>query len=292
MKNKLAIIIPFFNNSDYTIKCIQSIIGDSGNIEKSFYLVDDGSDTKYENEIRSYLKSINKNYSYKYIKGNGSWWWAKSLSIGLKEAYLDGFELFLFMNNDNLLKTEALNKLVSIFINNNLDILGSIVIFKNNKIKHYGVVFDSKTGRIFHNNMNENINQVKFEKEFIQVDSLGGQGVIINKKVIDKLGYLDYETFPQYGSDLDFYLRAKKIGINIYVTHKAIVIDDEENTGLLKSQNKTSFIDFIKSFKSIKSHMSINVKFNIYKRHVKSYYLYRLVILYIKYIINYFLRRI
>jgi|SaaInl8_200m_RNA_FD_contig_31_1511664_length_4039_multi_11_in_0_out_0_2 GT2 family glycosyltransferase len=290
MTNKIAIVIPFFNNSDYTIKCIESIVHDANNLEICLYLIDDGSSIENEYAVKSYLSDHHKTLNYKYKKGNGTWWWAKSLSIGLEEAYSDGFELFLMMNNDNIIQKGSLNNLVNIFLDNYLEILGSIVVFKNNKIKHCGVVFDENTGKILHNHMYEDINTIKLKKDFIKTDSLGGQGVLISKKVIEKLGYLDYEIFPQYGSDLDFYLRAKQKGIEVYVTHQSVIIDDEENTGLLKSEHRLSFSNFIKSFYSIKSHMSIFVKYNIYKRHVGNKYLIRLIFLYIKYIINFLLK--
>jgi GT2 family glycosyltransferase len=290
--HKIAIIIPFFNNSEHTIKCIESIANDENDLKFCLYLVDDGSSIEHERSVRSYLDKYHQNVNYKYKKGSGEWWWAKSLSSGLKDAYHDGCDLFLMMNNDNVIKKNSLNNLVNIFLSNHLEILGSIVIFKNNKIKHCGVVFDESTGKISHNYIGEDINTIKFEKDHLKTDSLGGQGVLLSKTVLEKLGYLDFLTFPQYGSDLDFYLRAKQKGIDVYVTHKSVIIDDEDNTGLLKSESRLSFSSFIKSFYSIKSHMSIFVKYNIYKRHVKVNVIYRLFVLYTKYFIKYMLRRI
>ena len=104
--------------------------------------------------------------------------------MGLKLAYQDGNELFLIINNDNRLGESNLKYLMRIFIDNNLDILGSIVVFKNDLIKHYGVTFNPNNGKIIHNLSTQNINNIYFSQEFIKTDSLGGQGVLINRNVI------------------------------------------------------------------------------------------------------------
>jgi GT2 family glycosyltransferase len=292
IKEDIAVIIPFFNNSEHTIKCIKYLLLDSKGYNLNFYLIDDNSNYKHRKNIIFFLEKNLKKEDYSYVKGCGTWWWAKSLNIGLKKAYDDGYQIFLLINNDNIIQKGSLSNLINIYSNNKLDILGSLVIFKNKKIKHYGVEFNKNNGKIIHNYMLSNFNEVIFEKDFIKTDSLGGQGVLINKKVIDTLGYLDNKIFPQYGSDLDYYLRAKKYGINVYITHKSIIIDDEESTGLFKSNKTMSFIDFIRSFYSIKSHMSFSVKKNIYQRYVNKNYILHLIAFYIKYIIRFFLTKV
>ena len=107
------------------------------------------------------------------------------------------------------------------------------------------------------------------QHEFTQVNILGGQGVLISKELYNVTGGIDYDTFPQYGADTDFYLRASNDGFNIKILSDCTVYDRRLNTGHRGEQlsriQRLIFILF-----SRRSHEAFRVKVPLFLRHVNS----------------------
>ena len=82
--HKIAILIPVFNNLEYTKKCLQNLeekLGEN-NIAKHFpiIVIDDGS----SDETADWIK---KNYpEVELLFGNGNLWWSGGINKGAKHA--------------------------------------------------------------------------------------------------------------------------------------------------------------------------------------------------------------
>ena len=66
-------------------------------------------------------------------------------------------------------------------------------------------------------------------KKMTECDFVPFFGVLINLKVIDKIGFLDEGFLPMYYEDTDFTLRAKKAGYKIVYTPEISIIHDHPN---------------------------------------------------------------
>ena len=61
---------------------------------------------------------------------------------------------------------------------------------------------------------------------------IGGRGVLFPVSVLEKTGLLNETDLPHYGSDHDFYLRCRKLGIPLYIASDAAVDIDDTTTTL------------------------------------------------------------
>lgn len=279
---KVAIIIPIFNKIKYTLKCIDSIKNNNYN-NYQIIIVDDGSTDNSKDIL------LNKYGDVKVLDGDGNLWWGGSVNLGIKYALKNNFDYVLLLNNDNIVDNNFLINLLDLASKNKKLIVGSVVLYNNsNIIKSSGVKINWLKGKFNLVDRNQKYNKKYKCKSFFEVDTLGGQGVLIPIQVFKEIGMIDNKNFPQYTGDTDFYLKAKKNDFKIVIQPKSIVWDDVSSTGLIKINRRLSFINFLKSFNSIKSHMSFKTTFRLFIRHCpKHLFLISYFLFYSRYILRY-----
>jgi len=262
----ISIIIPVHNGLEYTKKCLKYLYDsiNNSNLKNniSIIIVDDGS-------IDGSADWIRNNYSEVItLKGDGNLWWSGAVNLGTKYALNNlNSDYILLWNNDikpDINYFKNLQNIIEKISNKTLVCSKVYYLDKPNVIFNMGCLFNPKTGKKtligYEQVDDESYNKV------IEVDWTGGQGVLINKVVFEKIGFFDEKTFPQYHGDSDFTLRAKKYGFKILAYPNLKIWNDVSNTGI----KKTSFILFIKSFYSIKSHNNLIKDIKFYQRHCTS----------------------
>jgi GT2 family glycosyltransferase len=223
------------------------------------------------------------------LNGDGNLWWSGAVNRGAKYA-LDvlGCEYILLWNNDIKPDIDYFSNLQNI-VNKNADkniIIGSKVYFgdRPNVIYSMGCIFDPRTGIKKLNGFNQ-ADGDKYEEK-IGADWCGGMGTLIHKSVFEKTGFWDEKAFPQYHSDCDFTLRAKKCGMRLFIYPDLRIYNNTDNSATLHSN---SFWLLVKSFFSLKSHYNIAKNILFYRRHGESLLAYiGLARLYIGYIGGFF----
>ena len=81
------------------------------------------------------------------------------------------------------------------------------------------------------------------------------------------LGLFDEEQLPHYGSDHDFYLRARRHGIPLYVATRAFVNIDNTRTTLADNPGTLSPAEFLHSLRSIRSHRNLRDVTALFRKH-------------------------
>ena len=122
---------------------------------------------------------------------------------------------------------------------------------------------------------NQKTNELGFFKKAINVDWFAGMGTTIHKSVFEKVGYLDYERFPQYHGDSDFTYMAKKSGFNLVAYPNLIIYNDVFNTG---STHDLTFKSLFYSFFDLKSKYNIKKELQFFKKHGKSIIAYNFIL--------------
>jgi GT2 family glycosyltransferase len=108
-----------------------------------------------------------------------------------------------------------------------------------------------------------------------EVDEVHGRGVLIPRVVIEKVGNYDSISFPHYGGDNDFSLRAKKNGVRMFINPrcraKVYACNTSLNVQLGKSlKNK---VIGLKNYLFLRKHgEALFVWWKLYKRHLPPVY--------------------
>lgn len=259
---KLVIIIPTFNRKAY-LKELLSILNRSKDVSAAIdiIVVNDGSTDGTTSMLKNEFPEIIE------VKGDGNWWWTRSVNEGLKVAIEKGHDYFLLMNDDTIVEKTFLSKIMETHSRVG-GILGTISISS------------TKPEKIFYSGI-KSINwltakQVRYHQFFEAYDKvlegvkptvfIPGRGMLFRKEIIDKIGYLDEKLFPQYFADYDFSHTALEHGFPLNVSWDSPVYSYVEKTAKGNKTNAT-FIQFIAAF--FKPNTSNNIKHTwyFYKKH-------------------------
>ncbi len=223
---KVSIIIPFFNQIDYTINCLNYLnenLSDSYSYE--ILLIDDNSS---ENCDLSLIKGI------KVIKNAENKGFLKSINVGIKESNAD---FIYILNNDTEVRKGFLDELFYVFENfKNVGAVGSKLINADGSLQEAGAVFMKDC----------NIHQIVRKKgvyfpqvNYInRVDYCSGCSLLFKKyDDFGKINIFDEQFAPAYFEETDFcfqlkYLQKKNIyysGFSEVLHYNGISYNSKEN---------------------------------------------------------------
>ena len=238
---KVFIVIPVYNRLAYTKRCLKSL---DKQTYKNFevILIDDGSkDNTYGYIKRNYPQII-------IIRGNGNWWWTKSMYVGVREAFktAESGDYILTMNNDCYFDSGYLENAVKASRENQGAIVGSLILNARNhsEVIDAGVKISWKYSLIY--GVADKIsNNVKFYTDrgvIDDLDTLPGKGTIIPIEVFSKIRNFNYIMLPHYIADYEFFCRAKRNGFRLQVNSRMRLYNFAEQTGeSAKAETKQNF---------------------------------------------------
>ena len=280
---KLAIIIPIHNGLMYTKRCLANLyqnIKSPKNID--IIISDDGSEDES-------AKWIIRNYpNVKILYGDGNLWWSGAVNLGVKFALEElKTDYIVLWNNDIECEKDYFRNLFMILKDANPKlIIGSLVMYKNKEkyILSFGGSINLKTAKKKLNFSGEILDSIELIE--MEVDWLPGMGTIINKNIINDIGYWDSINCPQVYGDIDFTLRAKKRGYQIISSPKLKIFNDTVQTSIL---HQNSFKLLIKSLFYKNSNYNIYWDFRFHRKHFKiGFIIFTLLEKYIRYIGGFF----
>lgn len=246
---RLAVIIPTHNRCKELKQLLISLDGQKleDSIQVIPIIVVDGSEDSTLEMLDSYYPNAI------VVKGNGQWWYTKSINEGFKKAIKNDFDLVLTMNDDCLLSDDYLNNLLKDYqglSNPSNRILGSISFSIE---KPHRVVFSGIKKIIwwrykvkYYHEINSRISPGKV-KGVHKSCSLPGRGILISVELLGELGLFD-EKFKQYGSDSEFIFRARKNDYEVFISWNAILYTYISKTGEGSIHTKEDFLKFLKNF--------------------------------------------
>lgn len=206
-KSKLAVLITCYNRRDITLACLQAL--DRQNAVFDIFLVDDGSLDGTAEAVKNHYPKVN------IIKGDGNLFWVGGMRLAFAEALKYNYDYYLWLNDDTLLKSDALSNLL-----NTHEVLvqrgysDSIVVGSAKDPvtgKHtYGGAIRSKGW------LSNTFKPVEPGKEPKACDTMQGNIVLIPSLVAEKVGNLD-SIFRHTMGDLDYGLRARKLGCYVWI---------------------------------------------------------------------------
>jgi GT2 family glycosyltransferase len=236
---------------------------DSGDIDLSIIVVVDGDAEGAEEAIRSLFPTVT------IIRGDGNWWWTKSVNEGCKLAIKNGADVVLLLNDDIRLDPGYLRQVVKAIENEPHAIIGSLNITRETGPRIYfsGAKrvrwWDGKLERYHPFLAPYEGNLTGLHRTIV----CPGRGLCVPTPVFEKIGYFDERAFPQYKADYDFTLRANKRHIPCSISWDAVIYVQVAATGVGATFTRQPLSRFISSLFKKHSRSGLYRNFLYYKRH-------------------------
>ena len=196
-----------YNRRNTTLTCLQALYQQDAIFD--VFLIDDGSSDGTTDAVKSHYPEVN------ILEGNGNLFWVGGMRLAFAEALKVNYEYYLWLNDDTLLEPDALPNLLNAHQlltqrgYQNSIVVGSVKDPVTGKYTYGGRV---RSKRRFSHTF-ENVEPAKEPKE---CETMQGNIVLIPHVVAEKVGNLDIAFTHQRG-DLDYGLRARKLGCSIWV---------------------------------------------------------------------------
>ena len=196
MMDKPAVIILNYHSYEDTLNLVNSIEEYDPGI--CIIVVDNASGT----EERKNLLNIQERCMLILLDKNGGY--AAGNNVGISKAIELGYDTFLLANSDTYLISEhAISDCYAYMKKNKIGIMGPRMINERGK-NISGCIDVDKYGRTKH----------QLTDEITECRSLVGAFILIDKQVIDKIGYLK-EFYFLYREETDYCVRAYNEGVKI-----------------------------------------------------------------------------
>jgi len=234
----VSIIIPVYNNIDYTLKCLKSI---SLNTKGSFevVMVDDAS----KDDVQDALKNIG---NITVIRNENNVGFVESCNRGAKRCK---GKYILFLNNDTIVTEDWLEPLIQAMELQGVGAAGAKLVYPAGRLQEAGgIIWNDASGW----NYGRGDDPAKSEYNFVRdVDYCSGAALIVRRDLFEGLGGFDEQFKPGYYEDTDLCFSIRDLGYRVLYQPRSVVIHFEGltsgtdiNTGMKRYQevNKKKFL--------------------------------------------------
>jgi GT2 family glycosyltransferase len=214
----IYLICPVYNRKSITENFLNQIHQQTYKNVKIIF-IDSGSNDGTINMIE------NNDCNSKVIKGNGRWWWARSVNEGLKYINtldLNSEDIVGIINDDVILADIYLENVNNFFNQDNDGILGSLLINQMG-VTESGIFFDKEN--------------MRFTNTHLNINCCSTRGIFFKFSSLSTIGIMRQRLFPHYFSDYDLTLRANHKGMAIQFD-TGVFINLHPNTHLNGKSNR------------------------------------------------------
>ena len=198
-KPLVSVVVPVYNQFEYTYNCLKSILYNTGNIAYEVIVADDSStdDTIRLEQVVEGVKILHNKKNVLFLCNCNQ---AANHAIG---KYL------LFLNNDTQVQCNWMESLVCLLERqSNIGMAGSKILFPDGMLQEAGgIIWQDGTGANYGRGDSPDAPEYNYVKE---VDYISGASIIIRKELWEEIGGFDERYMPAYceDSDLAFEVRA------------------------------------------------------------------------------------
>lgn len=202
----IAVLLTCHNRRDITLACLERLYQQS--IQFDAFLVDDGSSDGTAQAIAQYYPEV------KILLGDGNLFWVGGMYLAFSEALKQDYAYYLWLNDDTILEPNALKTLLDthyMLVNRGKAdsiVVGSVKDPTSGKYSYGGRVYSKRK-------FSHTFDAVEPKKEPQECDTMQGNIVLIPHSVAVKVGNVE-AAFTHQRGDLDYGLRAKKLGCSIF----------------------------------------------------------------------------
>jgi len=225
VRPEVSIIIPVFNQAEYTKKCMESIVMNTPGELYEVVIIDNGS----TDETKELLKCLAGDV--KIITNKVNMGFAKACNQGAKVA---SGKYLLFLNNDTQVQQHWLQPLVNT-VENNLEIgaVGSKLLYPDGKVQHAGVIIIEQKNKVSllprHVFMGDYPSDVPIEYPMF-FQAVTAACLLIKKNIFDSVDGFN-EAYWNGSEDVDLCFKIRQAGYKIAYEPKSVVIHHESKSG-------------------------------------------------------------
>lgn len=212
----VSIIIPVYNQFEYTYNCLKSILENSGDINYEVIIANDCSTdlTSRLGEVVANIKIINNKTNLRFLK---------NCNNAAKEA--EG-KYILFLNNDTQVQKEWLKPLVEL-IESRADIgmVGSKLVYGDGRLQEAGgILWKDGSAWNYGNCQGADNPEFNYVRE---VDYISGAAIMIKAELWYKIGGFDERFTPAYCEDSDLAFEVRRQGFKVMYQPLSVVVHFE-----------------------------------------------------------------
>ena len=249
----VAAIIPTFNRKDKLCRFLDLILSQTySNLQ--IIVVDSSSSDGTTELVQQRFPQVT------LVQVSDRQYWSGATNAGVKIALDRHVDFILTINDDAIITPDHISKLVDLAERYQLSILGNRIDYLTPSDLVWSLGTYSKWGTdrfleiAYNDRVIASIPSEILNKELITVDALPGNGVLIRSNVFQQIGLYNAKFCPHYHGDSEFIMRAKKRGIEAWISPQIISFNDFSN-----DQKKLSNVMTIANLKYIffnpKSHL-------------------------------------
>lgn len=244
----ISVIVVTYNSSDHIKRCLKSLLLYENNYIKEIFLIDNASN---DNTLKIVVKLKSK--KIRILK--------QKLNLGFASATNKGIEkargkYILLINPDTKIFKECFCALIKSVEIKNGGIVGGKMVGEEGYVHNTHVRNpDLMIGLFDFTNLRKIFPDNPWHKKFyyldlipsnssIEVDAVSGGFMLINRKVIKDVGYLD-ENYFMYLEDVEYCKRARDAGYKVTYCSKSIIF--HEGGASSRNKDKINFNAWVRS---------------------------------------------
>ncbi len=238
----LSIIIVSWNTRELLLRCVKSVVESDPEISREMIVVDNGS---WDGSIHE----VEKAFPFVHLVGNEkNLGFAKAVNQGLRKA---SGRYILLLNPDTEVKNGAIHELLSFMESHSRTGVAGAQLLNSDGSKQNSIAnFPSLATELFNKRLLRWLFPRRFpgkERKYsepVEVDSVVGACMMVNREALDQVGVLDEDYFL-FLEETDWCYRMKKAGWKIYHVPRAEVYHSQGKSA--ETVKKRAKIEYYRS---------------------------------------------
>lgn len=212
----VSIIIPMYNQAQYTYNCIRSIYENNPGLIYEVILADDNSTEDISLIRNSFTNLI-------YLRNGQNLGFLRNCNNAAAKAR---GEYIVMLNNDTQVMEGWLSELLYVFRNfSDVGLAGSKLIYPKGALQEAGGIIWQDGGAA---NFGNRDNPARSEYNYIkEADYISGASIMITRELWQQIGGFDERYAPAYCEDSDLCFAVRKAGFKVYYTPFSEVVHFE-----------------------------------------------------------------
>lgn len=243
---EVSIIIPAYNEFDYTYDCLKSIYRNSGDVSYEVIIANDCS-TDLTNQVEKIAENV------RLVTTENNMGFLRNCNHAAK--YASG-KYILFLNNDTQVQENWLRPLLSVMeCDETVGMVGSRLVYPDGTLQEAGgIVWRDASAWNYGNRKSPEASEYNYVKE---TDYISGASIMIRHELWNEIGGFDERFVPAYYEDTDLAFEVRRRGYKVMYQPLSVVVHFEgvsNGTDVeagLKKYQVTNHNKFYEKWKSI-----------------------------------------
>ena len=227
---QVSIVIPVYNQFDYTYHCLESILNYSGDCTYEVIVANDNSNdlTTQIHEVIHGIHVVTNEENKRFL-----------LNCNNAAKYAQG-QYILFLNNDTQVQENWLQPLIDVMEHDDsVGMVGSKLVYADGFLQEAGgILWQDASAWNYGNRQNPNDSEFNYVHE---ADYISGAAIMIRTNLWEKIGGFDERYVPAYCEDSDLAFEVRKHGYKVMYQPLSVVVHFEgisNGTDLSSGQKK------------------------------------------------------